>query len=600
MKMPCVMAAAAALLLLACCPGGSLAQTTYAGRYQRLPFETANVAVAMVQIGGTDKFVLLSRIARAGKLVGIVDLAENQAVAFPSPDNHFCAGVGVLPDGGAVLYGGSAQNKAGADGRYSIGVVGMDQMDSPKAVRRAALMDFPRWYPTICRIDDIQHLIVGGTALQGKGATPKVAELWDGESEETEVVDLPDRFDKVKGFNWYPWMQLLPNGNILWWASRSGSITSNKAQGFKELDTLPWLNVTGMDTMYPFTSTFSPLALDPKNGYAPAFVLFGGGASVRRANAPAPSTSQRLNLTPCRTSKTGYCFATPNAWEQEDMGLRMLMGMSTLLPNGKIIVQGGAGAGFANLINKATGENMAQYPNMQGLMYDPYAPKGKRFTPLRRATIMRLYHSSACLTRTGEVLVSGCETCSQNVIGLPTGVSLSPDAPDDYRMELIIPSDIDGVVRPAILDSPQEVQRGSTFTVTYRYPLGGRVTGASLAAPCADTHSINMNQRVVFLEVDKVSTTTVTLKAPPADMPYVAPAGWYVLYLLGEDGVYSEGVWVQITAPPASALSGSGSGSNGGSGGNSGGAGKGKGKGKGNGPKKAAGRAADNSNRKAK
>lgn len=34
---------------------------------------------------------------------------------------------------------------------------------------------------------------------------------------------------------------------------------------------------------------------------------------VRRANAPAPSTSQRLNLTPCRTSKTGYCFATPNA-----------------------------------------------------------------------------------------------------------------------------------------------------------------------------------------------------------------------------------------------------------------------------------------------
>lgn len=51
MKMPCVMAAAAALLLLACCPGGSLAQTTYAGRYQRLPFETANVAVAMVQVG---------------------------------------------------------------------------------------------------------------------------------------------------------------------------------------------------------------------------------------------------------------------------------------------------------------------------------------------------------------------------------------------------------------------------------------------------------------------------------------------------------------------------------------------------------------------
>ncbi len=98
-------------------------------------------------------------------------------------------------------------------------------------------------------------------------------------------------------------------------------------------------------------------------------------------------------------------------------------------------------------------------------------------------------------------------------------------------------------------------------------------------------------------QVDKVSATTVTIKAPPADMPYVAPAGWYVLYLLGQEGTYSEGVWVQITAPPATALSGSGSGSSGGSGGNSGGAGKGKG----TGPKKAGnGRTADKPARKAK
>ncbi len=50
----------------------------------------------------------------------------------------------------------------------------------------------------------------------------------------------------------------------------------------------------------------------------------------------------------------------------------------------------------------------------------------------------------------------------------------------------------------------------STFTVTYRYPLGGRVTGASLAAPCADTHSINMNQRVVFLEVGSLAVHVFT------------------------------------------------------------------------------------------
>ena len=36
-----------------------------------------------------------------------------------------------------------------------------------------------------------------------------------------------------------------------------------------------------------------------------------------------------------------------------------------------------------------------------------------------------------------------------------------------------------------------------TFSVGYSY--GGNITGASLVAPCAVTHSINMNQRVIFL-----------------------------------------------------------------------------------------------------
>lgn len=46
----------------------------------------------------------------------------------------------------------------------------------------------------------------------------------------------------------------------------------------------------------------------------------------------------------CRRATVLVPFpAFVRSWEQEDMGLRMLMGMSTLLPNGKIIVQGGAG-----------------------------------------------------------------------------------------------------------------------------------------------------------------------------------------------------------------------------------------------------------------
>jgi hypothetical protein len=37
-----------------------------------------------------------------------------------------------------------------------------------------------------------------------------------------------------------------------------------------------------------------------------------------------------------------------------------------------------------------------------------------------------------------------------------------------------------------------------TFTVSYTY-TGAAITGVSLTTPCASTHSINMNGRVVML-----------------------------------------------------------------------------------------------------
>ncbi len=37
------------------------------------------------------------------------------------------------------------------------------------------------------------------------------------------------------------------------------------------------------------------------------------------------------------------------------------------------------------------------------------------------------------------------------------------------------------------------------FSVVYEYD--GELAGASLAAPCTATHSLNMNQRVITLEV---------------------------------------------------------------------------------------------------
>lgn len=85
---------------------------------------------------------------------------------------------------------------------------------------------------------------MGGTALQGKGATPKVAELWDGESEETEVVDLPD-----VGVGWVGGrlrVEVLPRQH----AARSVTSTSRGALGAWDpfLSWLPGSDATELGT----------------------------------------------------------------------------------------------------------------------------------------------------------------------------------------------------------------------------------------------------------------------------------------------------------------------------------------------------------------
>ncbi len=91
--------------------------------------------------------------------------------------------------------------------------------------------------------------------------------------------------------------------------------------------------------------------------------------------------------------------------------------------------------GFAALINPENGYNYAAEPNMRSFIYDPAAPKGRRYTEMGSTRIMRLYHSVACLHHTGEVVVAGCETCARSVGGLVSG---APAVCQVHTRELLI------------------------------------------------------------------------------------------------------------------------------------------------------------------
>lgn len=538
-------ATAAVALLLLLAPAAN-------AQYQLQRVTTNTAAVILAQIPNTTSYIVSSRVPLdSGELAGFFDIGTQRGFSFFSADNHFCAGVGVDPNGNILIIGGERENMQMDDGRQSIARVDINLRRFGDAyLPRLATMHYPRWYPTPVRTDDSRFLVVGGTEEADAGDVAPVAELWDSlapgdnayHEGATQIVHFPKKFDSCRGRTYFPFMHLLPNGNIMWWGNRCGSITTNLKGNFKQIGILPDLpDNYAFNTMYPLTATISPLAYDPKKNYAAGMVIFGGGG---QDFYEASRYSMRLDLAPCK-KRAGYC-PTPR-YEQEDMGTPIVMGLSTLLPNGKIVLNGGAALGFAALINPENGYNYAAEPNMHAFIYDPEAPKGRRYTEFAQTNIMRLYHSTACLHITGEVLITGCETCDGSVGGQLYGVDLSDTAPSEHRIELLTPPYIAaGIERPTITGTPKVFNRGDTITVNYRY--SGKITGAALAAPCADTHSINMGQRIIMLEMNQAAGNSLSIHAPPKNMPYLAPVGWYMLFLLGEDDTYSKGVWVQLQA----------------------------------------------------
>ena len=69
------------------------------------------------------------------------------------------------------------------------------------------------------------------------------------------------------------------------------------------------------------------------------------------------------------------------------------------------------------------------------------------------------------------------------------------------------------------------------------------IAGAALAAPAAVTHGVDMNQRMLELDVDQ-RTGCVSVTAPTNRN--AAPPGYYMLFLLNDQGVPSDAKWVKL------------------------------------------------------
>jgi len=193
-----------------------------------------------------------------------------------------------------------------------------------------------------------------------------------------------------------------------------------------------------------------------------------------------------------------------------------------LLPDRTVLVTGGS--------LKQEDQPLAR---LQAEIFDPATGS---WTPVARSQVPRLYHSTAVLLPDGRVVAAG---------GNPEGgahVQWDEDPEEEMRLELYSPPYLFRGPRPTIGAVPTDWTYGQIVAIPS--PQAGRLRWAHLMRPCVTTHSFDGSQRLVDLPI--ASQAGGVVKAGVPQNRNVAPPGWYMLFVVSQEGVPSVASWIQL------------------------------------------------------
>ena len=245
------------------------------------------------------------------------------------------------------------------------------------------------------------------------------------------------------------------------------------------------------------------------------------------------------------TSETIDARASAPRWSTDaPLNVGRANANAVLLPDGSMVVVGG-GSGFQLGGDPELGAagGYITYADGRARQIEVYDPDSDRWLlgPAQRED--RTYHSTAVLLPDGRVFSAGDDHHPRE----PGGeFSLTDNA------EIYSPPYLFQGPRPRIDSAPRSVAWGDTFGIESQ---SAGIDRAVLMSPGATTHAFDMHQRHVELKVsDRVEGAGMNVAAPPSDA--AAPPGYYMLFLLNEDGVPSTASWLRIdaTAPDRPSL----------------------------------------------
>jgi Domain of unknown function (DUF1929) len=453
----------------------------------------------------------------------LLDLSSNKITTMPISWDMFCNGMSIMQDGRVLINGGTK-------GYGSLEVVGVQAEVPFTGLPNTSMFDpgtesfvdvaptaHGRWYPTMTELNDGRMMTTSGLN-DTDGNNNNTSEIWDGTKWGAEIPGNPNISDFPSfGFPLYPRMHLLPTGHVFYSAPSSATLDFNPTSQTWTL--VAWTIYPGQDDPNGERTygTSVLLPLTPQNNYNPKVMIMGG-------DNPATDTTELIDLSQAGFQISASCPTVAPCWVQGPKMAQARVEMeATILPNGKILVDGGSAQ-----------DEDASTASLKAEIYDPAT---NSFSSAGSNAFARLYHNVQLLLPDGTVAIAGgnpAQGVFENHIEI-------------YQPSYLFNADGSLATRPTIgANAPSSISYSASFSVPT--PDAANIASVVLMKAGSVTHSFDMDQRYVGLTF-AVDSGSLTVTGPPSSN--IAPPGYYMLFLVNKAGTPSLASWVQVSGAAA-------------------------------------------------
>ena len=428
----------------------------------------------------------------------------------------FCAGHTFLPDGKLLVAGGTYKYDGSAVNPKLPPFSGLDHTyifdPSTLSWQRIQNMKYGRWYPTCIMISDGRIITMAGLSKNFPWVFLSEIEIFSYEKKE---------WNTMKGSNWrlplYPRLHLLPNGEIFYAGSFNTHyvypfiVTAFPSSTFN-INTGKWKKIGNPHNKKREEGTTVLLPLLPPHHHAKILLI--GGGTFQGENAINDIEIIDFSLSEPKYQHKGY------------MKHPRYFNYAVILPDQSILILGGKVGKKGHHVNHDTHlhnqNSNGELPHTEGAVLEPelFKPDEDKWYTMADMKVDRLYHSNALLLPDGRVMTAGS----------------NPDrTKNELRIEIFNPPYLFKGERPQINNVPGNITYGSNFEIETNQAED--ILAVALIHPTVTTHCVNVDQRYIGLEFDKIDAKILKTSIPLNKN--ITPPGYYMLFIVNTKKVPS-------------------------------------------------------------